>query len=70
MVPGYSRTYPGLESEKMSRHNPRLEIALKIGSIRVKLRNAIIDCKYPANGTYPTLAARRVCVDRLTIGVA
>jgi hypothetical protein len=65
MGPGYSRTYPGQESEKMSRHNPRLEIALKIGSIRVKLRNAIIDCKYPANGSYPPLAAMRVCVDRL-----
>ena len=28
---------------------------------------AIIEPKYPANGSYPPLAARRVCVDRLTM---
>jgi|TARA_R100001530_G_scaffold53344_1_gene39388 hypothetical protein len=30
----------------------------------------IIEAKYPANGSYPTLAARRVYVDRLAIGAA
>ena len=28
---------------------------------------AIIEAKYPANGTYPTLAARRVYADRLAM---
>ena len=28
---------------------------------------AIIEAKYPAIGSYPPLAARRVCVDRLAM---